>query len=41
MKARNPHRWFIPSLIVATLLSVYPQAGLSATVPAAQKEFKN
>ena len=40
MKARNPRCWFILSLIAATLLSVWPQAGLSATAHAAQKELQ-
>jgi ABC-type nitrate/sulfonate/bicarbonate transport system substrate-binding protein len=40
MKARNPRCWFVLSLIAATLLGVCPQAGLSATVPAAQKELQ-
>ena len=40
MKARNPRCWFILSLIAATLLSVCPQAGLSATAHAAQKELQ-
>jgi ABC-type nitrate/sulfonate/bicarbonate transport system substrate-binding protein len=40
VKARNPCCWFILSLIAATLLSVWPQAGLSATAHAAQKELQ-
>jgi ABC-type nitrate/sulfonate/bicarbonate transport system substrate-binding protein len=40
MKPRNPRCWFVLSLIAATLLGVCPQAGLSATVPAAQKELQ-
>jgi ABC-type nitrate/sulfonate/bicarbonate transport system substrate-binding protein len=40
VKARNPRCWFILSLIAATLLSVWPQAGLSATAHPAQKELQ-